>query len=295
MARKKHEEEHENLERWLLTYADLITLLLAFFIIMYSMSKIDAKKFGAMAAAFQSVLRGGASVLKGDAIVMPNDDLGAGPLQVGDLKLLEAEIKRVTNELKQKTKISTEVGERGLIIHITESALFQPGKAYLTPGAMKALDVLAEVIRNVPNDIRIEGHSDDTPIHTAEFPSNWELSTARATQVVRYLIEKHNFSPVKISAMGYAEYRPLFPNDTPENRAKNRRVDIIILSPKKLLDEPYSYQDVMTRKKLIRQLEAEKFADEEKKNDSLAVKEVQTKVQERIPTKMEKFSTYDWN
>lgn len=294
MARKKHEEEHENLERWLLTYADLITLLLAFFIIMYSMSKIDAKKFGAMAAAFQGVLRGGASMLKGDALVTPNDDLGAGPLKVGDLKLLEAEVQRVTDELRQKTKINTEVGERGLVIHITESALFQPGQAYLTPAAMKALDVLAKVIRDVPNDIRIEGHTDNAPIHTTEFPSNWELSTTRATQVARYLIEKRDFSPAKISAVGYAEYRPIFPNDTPENRAKNRRVDIIILSPKKLLDEPYSYQDVTTRKKLVKQVEAGALPEEEK-TDTLAVQESQGITEERVPTIMEKFSTYDRN
>ncbi len=295
MVRRKKEEEHENLERWLLTYADLITLLLAFFIVMYSMSKIDAKKFGAMASAFQSVLRGGASVLKGDAVVLPNDDLGAGPLKVGDLKLLQAEVKRVADELmkRMKTKITSEMEDRGLVIHISESAVFQSGKAYLTPEAMKALDVLAETIRDVPNDIRIEGHTDDTPINTPEFPSNWELSTTRATQVARYLIEKLHFSPAKISTAGYAEYRPLFPNDTPENRSRNRRVDMVVLSPQRLLDEPYSHQDGADGKALVGKMQRDSTAELE--TFAPSVEQAQRRIQERIPNSVEKFSTYDWN
>ena len=293
MIRRKKEEEHENLERWLLTYADLITLLLAFFIVMYSMSKVDAKKFGMMAAAFQSVLKGGASVLKGDAIILPNDDLGAGPLRVGDLKLLQARVKRVTDELRESGKITAEMEGRGLVIHMTENALFQPGKAYLTPTAMKTLDGLAEVIRDVPNDIRVEGHTDNSPINTPEFPSNWELSTARATQVVKYLVEKHALSPAKVSAMGYAEYRPMFPNDSPENRAKNRRVDIIILSPKDLLEEPYSYQDSQARQTLQRQVAVQETIKE--KGANTIPETSKTVKEERIPMNMEKFSTYDWD
>ena len=293
MIRRKKEEEHENLERWLLTYADLITLLLAFFIVMYSMSKVDAKKFGRMAAAFQSVLKGGASVLKGDSVVLPNDDFGAGPLRVGDLKLVQARVKRVADELREASKITTEMEDRGLVIHITENALFQSGKAYLTPNAMKTLDGLAEVIRDVPNDIRVEGHTDNSPINTPEFPSNWELSTARATQVIKYLIEKHNLSPAKISAMGYAEYRPIFPNDSPESRAKNRRVDVIILSPKNVLEEPYSYQDSQARQTLQRQVVAQETFKEKEINAIPGTSKARK--EERIPMNMEKFSTYDWN
>jgi chemotaxis protein MotB len=136
------------------------------------------------------------------------------------------------------TEITTEIDERGLVIHVKENAFFESGQAELTPAAKTALDAIGEVIQGIDNFIRVEGHTDDRPIHTAQFPSNWELSTSRATQVVRYFLSKYAFAPDKISVSGYAEHRPIAPNDTPENRARNRRVDIVILAPKRGADEP---------------------------------------------------------
>jgi len=238
MARKKKVEDHENLERWLLTYADLITLLLAFFIVMYSMSKVDAKKFGKMRDALSGVLRGGTvAIKKGDQLgALP----GSGVLNVGALKSLGESIEKGAAEIGEDKTVSVEVSERGLVIHIMESALFKSGSAELEPKAQAILDLIARDIKDMPNHIRIEGHTDNRPISTAKYPSNWELSSDRATQVVRYLADRHNIEPKKISALGFGEYRPIMPNNSDENRARNRRVDIVVLTSEMSEAEPSS-------------------------------------------------------
>jgi chemotaxis protein MotB len=239
LGKKKQEADHENEERWLLTYADLITLLLAFFIIMYSMSKLDAKKFGAVAKALQEVLHGrSTSVLKGEASLLASPPEGGGALKIGDLKLLQSKINSLAKDMGMKDKISADMDSRGLVIRISESAFFDAGFADLKPDAMKVLDAISVILKTIPNHIRFEGHTDNTPINTPKFPSNWELSVSRATTCVRYLIEHHEFPPDKISALGYGEYRPLASNNTAEGRAKNRRVDIVVLSWENRLNEP---------------------------------------------------------
>ena len=240
MRRRKTEEEQENSERWLLTYADLITLLLAFFIVMYSMSKVDAKKFGAVQMALTSVLHGGRSPWEGRAPGMPTDDKRQNLLNPNDLRILQSKIGQSFETRNDSTNVTTDIDARGLVIHVRENTFFESGSSDLTPPAQSALDAIAAMIQGIANYIKVEGHTDNIPIHTNEFPSNWELSTARATKVVRYLIDTYDFSPDRISASGYAEYRPLFPNDIPENRAKNRRVDIVILSAMQGSDEPES-------------------------------------------------------
>lgn len=236
--RRNNGAEHENLERWLLTYADLITLLLAFFIVMYSMSKVDAKKFGEMQEALSGVLKGGTLVIKeGNQI---GAMAGQGVLKIGFLKSIGDAIKRDFQGLGNENLVNTEVTERGLVIHIMESALFKEGSAKLTDDAKNTLNMVAEHLKGLPNHIRIEGHTDNRPINTVIFPSNWELSSARATEVVRFLINNHNVRPEMISALGYGEYRPLVPNISDENRAKNRRVDIVVLTMKITATEPSS-------------------------------------------------------
>jgi chemotaxis protein MotB len=235
--KSKHEGEHENAERWLLTYADLITLLLAFFIVMYSMSKVDAKKFGAMSEALQTILKGkGASILSGEAMLKA--EKGGGAMKIGDLKLLQNKIKKMAKDMGLEGKIDAEMDERGLVIRISESAFFDLGSADLKDQAIKVLDVIAGLLAEIPNHIQIEGHTDNLPIKTEKFPSNWELSVNRSTICVRYLIEKHNFPPERISALGYGEYRPIAGNNTGEGRSKNRRVDIVVLSWENKHNEP---------------------------------------------------------
>lgn len=240
-AKKKKDVPQDNPERWLLTYADLITLLLAFFIVMYSMSRIDAKKFGKMTQALHGILTGGPSVRQIPDLSTLNT--GHGLMKTGDLKMLQSKIHTDVEQLGRKGEISTELNERGLVIHIMESAMFDEARADLKARAVAILDLVAADVRNMPNHLRVEGHTDDRPINTALFPSNWELSTARATSVVRYLIDQHAYPADKISAVGYASFRPYVPNNSVENRALNRRVDVVILTLELSAAEPGSDLD----------------------------------------------------
>jgi chemotaxis protein MotB len=242
-TRKKF-DSHENLERWLLTYADLITLLLAFFVVMYSMSQVDAKKFGKMAEALNGVLKGGDNLIKTGT---DNGKTGHGLLKLGSLNMIQKQIEEKFKEVGKENTVKTEITERGLVVHIMESALFREASAKLEPRAMTTLDLIAEKIANLPNHVRIEGHTDDRPINTAVFPSNWELSSARATAVVRYFINSHAIAPDRISALGYGEFRSVKPNNSIENRAQNRRVDIVVLTMEMTMKEPSSQFYYMTQ------------------------------------------------
>jgi len=236
-GRRDH-DTRDDLERWLLTYADLITLLLAFFVVMYSMSQVDAKKFGQVKQALNTVLRGGNGVLR-----LEEQDpakTGHGVLKLGDLRTIQAQIQKKFEEFGRQEELQTEITERGLVVHIMESALFNIGSADLVPKAEAALDLVYEQIKSTPNHIRVEGHTDDRRIATPRFASNWELSAARATTVVRYFIENHSMPPDRLSALGYGEYRPIRPNTSIENRAKNRRVDVVVLTVDMSLKEPSS-------------------------------------------------------
>ena len=236
--KRKKNEPPENLDRWLLTYADMITLLLAFFIVMYSMSRIDAKKFGKVVEALSGILRGGDNITRN--IEEENLNRGHGLLKLGNLKMLQQQVQSKFKILGKDEEVQTEITERGLVIHILESALFDEGSPNLRLKALDILDIVYEDIKDKPNHIRIEGHTDNRNIETVKYPSNWELSAARATEVVRYFIESHQLKPSRISALGYGEYRPIRPNNTIENRAQNRRVDIVVLTMELSLKEPSS-------------------------------------------------------
>jgi len=238
LRRRKQNEDKENLERWLLTYADLITLLLAFFVVMYSMSRIDNKKFGQVSDALNTILKGGPSVLRYQQQDPPKD--GYGLLSIGNLRMVQQKIDDKFRQLGREEVLHTELTERGLVVHILESTLFDQGSAEIKPRAMEVLDLIAQELVGRPNHIRVEGHTDDTPIRTAVYPSNWELSSARATAVVRYYTENHSVLSDHISALGYGEYRPVAPNNSIENRARNRRVDVVILTMDMTLTEPSS-------------------------------------------------------
>lgn len=237
IRRLKKSEDNENPDRWLLTYADLITLLLAFFIVMYSMSRIDNKKFGEVSDALNTILQGGTSVLRFEK---ESQATGHGLLKLGNLRLIQQKIEDKFRTLGKNEVLETEITERGLVVHILESTLFDQGSAELKPKAMAVLDLIAEQLTGRPNHIRVEGHTDDSPIRTSIYPSNWELSSARATTVVRYYSENNGIPAHRISALGYGQFRPVAPNNSIENRARNRRVDVVILTMELTLTEPSS-------------------------------------------------------
>ena len=237
MRRKNGADEHENLERWLLTYADLITLLLAFFIMMYTFSKQDAQKYNEVTAHLKSIFSGGSGIAKkGNLEGKLPVDL---QMQIGSNAMIEERIKQEFREIADenglKNNITVFTDARGVVVRIMDKAFYDEGKADLKQGAKNALDKIIPIMKDIKNHIRIEGHTDDTPISKGEFKSNWELSVRRATEVVRYIVEKGPIAPDRVSATGYAEYRPIVSNDTAENKALNRRVEIIIENTKQVL------------------------------------------------------------
>jgi chemotaxis protein MotB len=238
---RKIDGGESNQDRWLLTYADMITLLLALFIVMYAMSKIDEEKFSNVTQALATQLKGGETIFEKS---LSSDVVQAKLMNMRKLRLLEQKIQsRIKIANMRDTRsigISTLVDERGLVIHVEESALFESGDDKLKQEAYEPLDLVCEQIKGIPNSIRIEGHTDNRPIKTARFPSNWELSAFRAITVVRYFIDKHEISPTKLSALGFGEFRPLSDNVTAEGRAKNRRVDIVVLSQSEESKDPHA-------------------------------------------------------
>lgn len=253
MARRKaHAGGHANSERWLLTYADLITLLLIYFIVLFAMSKIDDNKYHKMYDSLTNAFNVIPSNSGADnAVLTGQPDVMQAPFPLYHEKGRSSEDKqfhRIVAQLKQigksvhKGGLDVRMTSRGVVISIEDNTLFAPGSATLDPIAYSTLDQVCAVLRTATNNIRVEGHTDNTPIHTAEFPSNWELSTARATNVLHYLIDRGHLLPSRLSAAGYGEYFPRVPNTTKANRAKNRRVDIILLSDATMAQEP-SEQD----------------------------------------------------
>lgn len=240
MAKEKPKVEKDTAERWLLTYADLMNLLLIFFIILYSMSQVDSKKFdqlsGSMRATFGSAAavtmigEGGSS----NSLVKLN---ASAPSSVIPSKLEETQMEEVKEKVMDlieqqnlKGNVKVAVEERGIVISITAQLLFYSGSADIETNARPTIEEIGKILLAIPgNHIKVEGHTDIDPIRTSQFPSNWELSSARATTVVRLLIDKAGISSKNISAVGYGEHRPIYPNDTEINKAANRRVDIVIV------------------------------------------------------------------
>jgi chemotaxis protein MotB len=239
VKRRKHTEEAEpeNSERWLLTYADLITLLLGLFVILYAMSKIDTEKYSQVVAALGGVF---GSPESSSMKLQVMDLVKPLPEYVRERARIEAEIRKGLGLNAKSLPITITQDERGVTVHLQEQFLFGSGSADLKATSLETLDQLAELLKKMPNDVRVEGHTDNVPIATAAFPSNWHLSVGRALNVGYYLIEKHGMKAEKVSVVGYSEYRPLLPNSSEENRARNRRVDIVIVAESSMKGEGHA-------------------------------------------------------
>jgi chemotaxis protein MotB len=215
-------------DRWLISYADLVTLLLALFTTLYAASTIDAQKLGPLSSSIREAFDAPpATAVPGaaPAIVAPVTVVAGAPPRE-DLQL------RLARDLAEAIKLDRvrmHRDARGLILSLPEEAAFAVASSDVSGEARQMVDRIAAAVAPTPNSIRIEGHTDDVPIRTSRFQSNWELSTARASAVVEYLVTTSGLAPGRLSAAGYGEFHPRVPNDTPENRAANRRIDIVIL------------------------------------------------------------------
>jgi len=258
MTRRKRHAHHGNRERWLVSYADFITLLFAFFVVLYASSQVDKRKVGRLAlaiqVAFQEMGVFDASTTKvpidssepmpfsevqaienaeraaslGRIASSPDGSLGSG-VENGDLAQLQTELETTLSREIERKEIAMRREPDGLVISLREVGFFESGSAQMKAASRGAFDRIAAMLRKGGYRLRIEGHTDNTPIHTAQFPSNWELSTSRATEVVRLLIVRDGFAPDHLSAAGYADYHPVASNLTAEGRGMNRRVDIVVL------------------------------------------------------------------
>jgi len=224
----------EGMLRWLLTYADMITLLMAFFIMMYAMSVLDLKKFQELAISVRSGFGGDVEGVKlgGKASAVASSKLlplphtgGESLIAIGDH--IRTDLKKAN--LLQKVNVTTQ-DDKLIIRMMADGLFFDRGSADLRHDVKVILHTVASAIRDIPTDIRVEGHTCDLPINTPQFPSNWELSAARAINCVVYLGKNCRISPRRLSAIGYADTRPLVPNTCEANRKKNRRVDLFIVS-----------------------------------------------------------------
>jgi len=238
MRRKKtNDDGPSGSPPWITSYADMTQLLLTFFVLLFAFSSIDAIKFRQAVISLQGalgVLTGGPQILSPGEMPVPKPPGDARPSGKDGVKLegVMQEFQTFLEGQALSNEVHLELTERGLIVSFMDKVLFDRGQADLRPEARRVLSEVSVILRKIPNDIRIEGHTCDLPIRTPRFPSNWELSTTRACVVLRYFIETAGLAPSRFTAMGYGEYKPKVPNTSEANRALNRRVDVVILKDK---------------------------------------------------------------
>lgn len=218
-------------DEWITTFSDLMSLLLTLFILLFSMANVDIRKFKSVIGSIQSALTdqpatATPSEVSPDAKLDMESFDRVGKEVKGEASAIKSEVGKFidTNELKEIVAVQED--ERGIIITLKDQMAFLPGQAVINPQAVEVISKLRSVLEQFDYNIKIEGHTDDRPISTPQYPSNWELSTARACEILRFFLE-HGLPAERLSAEGFAEFRPIGPNDTPENRAKNRRIEII--------------------------------------------------------------------
>ncbi|RMF96082.1 MAG: flagellar motor protein MotD [Gammaproteobacteria bacterium] len=260
MARKQHHEEHTNHEAWAIPYGDLITLLLAFFVVMYAVSSVNEGKYRVLAESLQSAFNGGPRSLSPVQVGQPlrsttsGSQSGQDPVHskppddgrvVGDvgsqgsadgagrgggLRQMAEQLEAALDDLIQAQAVTITRPGQYVEVEIRSELLFPTGSASIDADAEAVLRRLAAVLRPLPNTIRVEGHTDNRPISNARFPSNWELSAARAARIVR-AFEAAGIAPQRMVVAGMGEYHPVADNSTPEGRRRNRRVTLVILDP----------------------------------------------------------------
>ncbi len=238
MAGRRKRVEHDNHERWLISYADFVTLLFAFFVVMYSISSVNEGKYKTFSASLNTAFsQQTGTMVAGKPVVMTVVVDKQAALLLEKQKKLQEQMKQLEDRLHSAMAPLVEQGlvgihksRRGVVVDISASTLFREGDVGLQPGAQSTLQQIAQVLSEGKQSAEIEGHTDDVPIKTAQFPSNWELSAGRASSVVRMLVS-YGVPEEHLAAVGMAANQPIVANDTPEHRARNRRVSITVLSP----------------------------------------------------------------
>ncbi|ENH95784.1 flagellar motor protein MotS [Gracilibacillus halophilus YIM-C55.5] len=256
MKLKKKRSEQKGAPKWMTTYSDMVTLILVFFVLLFSMSQIDAKKFQELAEALrnQSVMDQLPSIIPADEpsensetqdessgsddpIMAPdesdNEDEqepeNSTPSEGDELDQLLADVETFLQENQLNNVISATRTDQGVVLVLQETLLFETGEAEILEEGRPFLEKVGTLLDHIPNQVRVEGHTDDRPISSFRYPSNWELSTARASSVIRYIIDESSIDSARFHAAGYGATEPVVPNDSPENWEKNRRVEIVIL------------------------------------------------------------------
>lgn len=238
MARKQKPEEcKQKVAEYMLTYGDMMTLLLCFFVLLFSFSSIDAKKFQAIMESFSGalgVLDGGTTVQDSPVLDsgLKDDKTSSEVLEMQNFQSLEKTIQNYLEQNNLTDEVSVLNEEAGLLLRFQDNILFDTGSDQLKPQALNIISYISQLLNAQEfNDkfISIEGHTDNIPVSSTKFPSNWELSVARSSNVVRFLVQQNEIDPQRISAAGYSEYHPVSDNSTASGRSQNRRVDIMIL------------------------------------------------------------------
>ena len=239
---RKVKPKKENSERWLLTYSDLITLLMIFFVVMYAMSNVDARKYSQAAESFKGVFSGTSYVVgEGGSGNGTGTERGVSSGKVASNKMVPVEeasktekmqqdIKTYLNESNLDDRVKMSIEPRGLVIRFEDNVLFESGKADVLPAYKKDLLEIGKMAQTLENNIVVEGHTDNVPIHNGRFESNWELAAMRAINVIDMLVGEGGLKPEKLAAVSYGEYKPIKPNTSKEGREQNRRIDIIVLN-----------------------------------------------------------------
>ncbi|MBI5557110.1 MAG: OmpA family protein [Deltaproteobacteria bacterium] len=259
MAKKAKHEKEPNLERWLVSYADFITLLFAVFVMLYAMSRADQQKIEQVSLAIREAFGVAQTTSAPSMNVIESLDFPRIPAEDAQPPQPDTEIEedashpyaeeKEFSDIKQEIsdmlaakgaqdKINLNVNKRGLVISLKEAGFFDSGRAEIRPASIVLLQEIGNSIMGFANDVRIEGHTDNVPIKGGAFLSNWELSSTRSTTIVHYFIDTLHFPPGRLSVVGYGEYRPVADNKEESGRAKNRRVDIVLLSKAAQQAEP---------------------------------------------------------
>ncbi|WLR50242.1 flagellar motor protein MotS [Bacillus tianshenii] len=242
MRRNRREDQEKGAPKWMVTFSDMMTLILVFFILLFSMSQIDAQKFRAVAESFNDrvIFDFYPSVVpmidpsdktKEDDASATTEDPKKGEGEQDDLGQLLNEVEAFLEQNGMTEVVTANRSERGVVLVLQERVLFNTGDAALLDTAKPFLDKVGTLLEKVPNPVKVEGHTDNRPISTFRFPSNWELSGARASSVIRYLVSNHELDGKRFTSVGYGETRPVVPNSSPDNWKKNRRVEIVISDP----------------------------------------------------------------